>query len=65
MESKHTNPNGEIVLVKKLNSLWIYFFQLFQLELYNESNTLFLPEDAMIAHKTRSSATSTLVIHME
>jgi len=42
MELEHTNPNGEIVLAKKLNHMEFFFWKIVKIAFRNESYKLFL-----------------------
>jgi len=57
MESKCTNPNGEIILAWKINHVEIFFFKIVKIAFRNESYKLFFQKDAKIAWKTRLSIT--------
>ncbi len=50
MELKCTNPNGEIVIEKKLN-LMEFFFSIVKIAFKNESYKLFFQEYALLAPK--------------
>jgi len=57
MKLKWTNPNGEIVLGRKLNHVELSFKKKLKIALKNECYKLFFQEDAQIAPKTRLSIT--------
>jgi len=46
MEVKCTNPNGEIVLERKLNYVELFFWKIVKIAFKNESYKLFLQKDA-------------------
>jgi len=52
---KCTNPNGETVLVSKLNHVELFFTKIVRITFKNESYKLFSKEKAQIAPKTRLS----------
>jgi len=51
MELKCTNPNGEIVLARKINHVDL-FLKIVKIAFRNESYKLFFQKDAKIARKT-------------
>jgi len=65
MELKDTNPNNEIVLVRDLNLVKLFFWKIVKIEIRNESYKLFFQEGAMIVQKTRLSIIFTSLIQME
>jgi len=44
MELKLTNPNGEIILARKLNYVKLFFWQIVKITFKNESYKLFFQE---------------------
>ena len=57
MELRCTEPNGEIVLAKRLNYVELFFFELLELHLEMNPTRCFFQEDALSAQKIRLSIT--------
>jgi len=53
MELKHTNPNNEIVLARKLDHVELIIWKIVEIAFKNESYKLFFQEDAKIAQKNK------------
>jgi len=51
MELKHTNLNNEIVLVRGVNLVKLFFGKIVKIEFKNEFYKLLFQEDALIAPK--------------
>jgi len=65
MGLKLNNPNGEIILARKLNLVQKKFWIFLKIAFRNGSYTLFFQEDDEIAQKTRLFITFTSLIQME
>ena len=47
MELKCTNPNGEIVLARKINQVQIFFLKIVKIAFRNETLNYFFQKDAL------------------
>jgi len=57
MESKYTNPNGDIVLERKRKRVELFFFKIEKIAFRNESYKFFFQEVVSITQKTTLSIT--------